>query len=80
MTLEGYVTNPCMCILLAVFWHQKEVATRKNGYYGLHFKATWGTTQGRLISPNLFNLIVDDVVRSWPEMTAEDQIVVYEGL
>ena len=52
-----------MYILLAVFWDQQKVVTRQNGYHGPHFKATRGDTQGRLITPTLFNLIVDNVVR-----------------
>ena len=52
-----------MCRLLAVFWDQQEVITRQNRYHGPHFKATKGTTKGRLIYPTLFNFIIDSVVR-----------------
>ena len=58
MMLEGYNPGPCMFRLLALFWYQQEVVTCQNGYHGLHFRATWGTTQRGLISPNLFNEII----------------------
>ena len=37
-------------------------------------------TQGGLISPTLFNVVVDDLVGKWLAMTAEDQAVAQEGL
>ena len=63
-----------------MFWNQQEVATRQNGYHGLHFKATRGDMQGGLISPALFNLIVDNVVWNWLALTVEDQMITQEGL
>ena len=51
-----------------------------NGYRRPHFKATQGTTQSRIISPILFNLIVGNVVRNWLELTVEYQLVTHEGL
>ena len=36
--------------------------------------------QGGLISLNLFNVVVDNVVRTWLEMTVYNQTVVQEGL
>ena len=35
---------------------------------------------GGLISPTLFNVVVDNVVRTWLDMTSEDQSVAHEGL
>ena len=74
-TLEGYGAGTHMCSLLSVFWDQKEVVTCKNGYHDLNFKAIWGTSQSGLISPTLFNLIVDNVVRNYLALTVEDQLV-----
>ena len=78
--MEGYKAGPHMYRLLEVFWHQQEVITFQKGYHVLNFKATRGTTQGRLIFTILINLIVENVARNWLEMTAEDQLVVHEGL
>ena len=69
-----------MCRLLAVFWDQQEVFTHQNGYHGPHFKSTRGTTQDGIISPTLFNLIVDNMVQNWLALTVEYQLVAMEGL
>ena len=69
-----------MCRHLAVFWDQQEVITFQNSYHGLHFKANRGTTQGILISPTPFNLMVDTVVRNWLALAVEDQLVDQEVL
>ena len=69
-----------MCRLLAVFWDHQEVINHQNGYHGTHFKETRGTTQGRLISPTLFYLIVNNVVRNWLSLTVEDKLVAHEVL
>ena len=79
-TLEGYGAGPCMCRILAVFWDHQEVFTRQSEYHGPHFKETWGTTQGGIILPTLFNFIIENVVTNWLAMTVEDQLVAHEGL
>ena len=62
-----------MCRLLAVFWDQQEVVTCQNG-------SNYGTNQGGLISPTLFNLIVDNVLHNWLALLVGDQLVSQEGL
>ena len=79
-TLEGYGAGPRMCRILEVFWDQQEVVTHQNGYHVPHFKENWGTTQGGLISPTLFNLIVNNTVKNWLSMTVEYQLVAYKRL
>ena len=80
ITLEIYCAGPHMYRLLAVFWDQQEVFTHQNGYHGPHFKSTRGTTQDGIISPTLFNLIVDNMVQNWLVLMMEDQLVAQEGL
>ena len=63
-----------------MFWEQHEVVTHQNGYQGPHFKTTRGITQGRLISPTLFKLIVDNLVCNWLALMLDDQLVAYDGL
>ena len=57
MTLEVYSAVSLMFRLLTVFWDQKQVINRQNGYPSPHFKVSLETTQGRLISPTLFNYL-----------------------
>ena len=35
------------------------------GYYGTSFRGEIGVTQGDLLSPTIFNVVVDAVVRHW---------------
>ena len=51
-----------------------------NRYYGPKFMAVRWKTQGGLISPTLFNMVVNVLVRTWFAFTAEDQAVAQEGL
>ena len=51
-----------------------------NRYYGPKFMAVRWKTQGGLISHTLFNVVVDDLVRTWFAIAAEDQAVAQEGL
>ena len=41
------------------------MVARAGGYYGEAFKGTRGVTQGDPLSPTLFNVVVDAVVRHW---------------
>ena len=51
-----------------------------NGYHGPKFRATRSTTQGRIVSPALFNVVVDSVVRHWLSLTVEDEAVIQDRL
>ena len=42
--------------------------------------ATQGTTQGGLISPTLFNVVVNNMVWTWLAMTKEDRAMAQERL
>ena len=43
------------------------MAARSDGYYGTAFKGERGVTQGDPLSPTIFNVGVDAVVRHWLE-------------
>ena len=72
MRLESGVDDPHHLIIRACYtvWRPEHT----------HSKATWGTTQGGLILPTLFNFIVVNVVRNWRELTVEGQLVAHKGL
>ena len=63
--LEGYGVGPLMRRLIAGFWDQARLVCRAQGNYGTSFRARRGVTQGGPLSPTLFNLLVDAVVREW---------------
>ena len=51
--------------LIARFWKYSVMACLAGGRYGRRFKARRGVTQGGPLSPTIFNLMVDAVVREW---------------
>ena len=53
---------------------------RQNGFHRPAFPATRGTTQGGLVSLTLFNMVIDNVIRTWLEMTMEEQRVDHDRL
>ena len=71
ITLEGYEVVPQLCGILDTFWDCQQVVPRQNGFHVPAFPATRGTTQGRLVSPTLFNVVVDNIIRSWLAMIVD---------
>jgi hypothetical protein len=51
--------------LLTNVWNSIQVVARQQGYYGEPFHSERGTTQGNIISPMIFNIVVNAVVRAW---------------
>ena len=72
MTLEGCDAGPRMCGLLETFWGHQQVVPRQNGFHVLDLLTTQGRTQGGLVSPTLFHVVVDNVIRTWLSMTVEE--------
>ena len=68
-----------MLRVLRTFWENQQVVARQSGYHGEPFKATRGVTQGDIVSPTLFNIIVDAVVRYWFHVLEMDETA-SEGL
>ena len=63
--LEGYDVGPSARWLLKTYWRRLTMVARLVGYYGEAFKGERGVTQGDLLSPTIFNVVVDAVVRHW---------------
>ena len=63
--LEGYGVGPNILRLIRVFWDIALMACRTGGYYCKPFQAHRGVTQGGPLSPCIFNVMVDAVVRKW---------------
>ena len=47
------------------------MVTRAGGYYRSEFQGFGGVTQGYLLSPIIFNVVVDVVVRHWVKVVVE---------
>ena len=63
--LEGYGVGPGTRRLLQNDWRRLTMVARAGGYYGEAFKGARGVTQGEPLSPTIFNVVVDAVVRHW---------------
>ena len=70
--LEGYGVGPRDRRLLRTYWGTMTMVERAGGYYGDAFKGAQGVTQGEPLSPTIFNVVVDTVVRHWVTMAIKD--------
>ena len=61
--LEGYGVGPGARRLLSNYWRRLTMAAWAGGCYGTAFSGERGVTQGDPLSPTLFNVVVDAVVR-----------------
>jgi hypothetical protein len=77
--LEGYGVGPMVIRLLRTFWEQQQVVSRLGGYHGKPFEADRGVTQGDIVSPTIFNVVIDAVVRYWLTVVSEDGRDAMEG-
>ena len=50
--------------ILERFWEAQTVVPRARVCYGCPFKTDWGVTQGETVSPTIFNIVVNVLVRS----------------
>ena len=63
--LEGYGVGPSAKRLLTTYWRGLTMVAMAGGYYGEAFKGAKGVMQGDPLSPTIFNVAVDAVVRHW---------------
>ena len=63
--LEGYGVSPKARRLLTSYWHRLTMVARAGVSYGTAFEGERGVTQGDPLSPTIFNVVVDAVVRHW---------------
>ena len=63
--LEGYCVIPKSRRLLTNYWRRLTMVARAGGYYGTSFEGERGVMQGDLLSPTIFNVVVDAVVWHW---------------
>ena len=63
--LKGYGVGERVRRLLREYWNKSMMVARAGGYYGTGFKVKRDVTQGDPLSPTIFNVVVDAVVRHW---------------
>ena len=72
--LVAYGVGPKTIRLLKNFWDNAELVCRASGVFGKPFKAYRGMTQGGPVSPRIFNIMVDAIVREWLRQTFGDEV------
>ena len=64
--MRAYGVGENLLRLLTNFWENAELVCKAGGYYNREsFRAGRGVTQGGPVSPRIFNILVDAVVRDW---------------
>ena len=63
--LKGYGVGERVRRMLPEYWDKTTMVARAGGYYGKGFKGGRGVMQGDPLSPTIFNVVVDAVVRHW---------------
>jgi hypothetical protein len=63
--LQNYGVGNQILLWLTNFWNSLTIVARQQGYYGNTFRSECRTTQGDIISPTIFNIIVNAVVQAW---------------
>ena len=71
--LEGYGVGPKVRRILTTYWHLLIMVARAGGYYGTAFGGERGVMQGEPLSPTIFNVVVDAVVRNWVHRVVEEE-------
>ena len=69
--LEGYGVGPNSRRLLTNYWRRLNMVARARGYYGTSFRGERCVTQGDPLSPTIFNVVLDAVVRHWVKRIVE---------
>jgi hypothetical protein len=58
--------------LLTNFWNSLTIVAKQSGYHGEPFKSERGTMQGDIVSPTIFNVVINAVVRAWHNKLEEE--------
>jgi hypothetical protein len=74
--LRQYGVGPNVIRLLSNFWEKLNIVARQSGYYSSPFRISRGVTQGDVISPMIFNIVVDCVIRYWFHCLSLDPLTV----
>ena len=70
--LKGYGVGERIRRLLKVYWGRTTMVARAGSYYGKGFNGGRGVTQGDPLSPTIFNVVVDAVVRHWLQIATQE--------
>jgi len=69
--LKEYGVGKNIIRILRNFWAMHTIIPRQKGCYGTPFPAERGITQGDIVSPTIFNIVIDTVLQHWYRSMAE---------
>ena len=70
--LKGYGVGERVRKMLREYWERTTMVARAGSYYGKGFMVGRGVTQGDPLSPTIFNVVVDAVVRHWLTIAVQE--------
>ena len=73
LLLKDYGMGPRCLTVLQATWGGSLLVPKKGGRYGNHIHTSRGVRQGDIISPTLFNIIIDAILRYERSMINRDQ-------
>ena len=77
--LRKYGVGEKICILLINMWKEDTIVPKQQQFYGKAFKAERGVRQGDIVSPTIFNIVIDAIIRNAYKMLeslGDDDIIV----
>ena len=80
IVLKGYGVGANLFRLLQTIWEGDTMIQRQAGYFERPFKANRGVSQGDILSPLIFNIMVYEVVRNWRSVLLQrgtDETVIF---
>ena len=78
--LERYGVGPNVLGLLKFYWDHQRCVAKCGKYHKETFIPYHGATQGSVVSPTLFNVLVDAVVQKWWADVMDDMTTANSGL
>lgn len=63
--LQAYGVGPSTRRLIGIIWDGDTLIPKSGGFYGTPFHAERGVRQGDVLSPMIFNIVIDCVLREW---------------
>jgi Reverse transcriptase (RNA-dependent DNA polymerase) len=61
--LQQYGVGNNICTIIQTVWNKDAMIPRQKQYFGQPFKEDCGVLQEDIISPTIFNIVVDAVIR-----------------
>jgi hypothetical protein len=77
--LAGYGVGKRILWLLTNFWDSLLVVAQQGGYHSSAFTAGRGVTQGDILSPTIFNIVCDAIIRAWKVGVTDGHITSSDG-